>query len=96
MIVLRLSDKTIELNTYEVDGKQLYKAQDLLYGYGMDKEKVKYTIKNWVDSLNSKGVNYTPLAVKGKYGGTYLSKRYLLKLAGYVSHKFEDIVYEAF
>ena len=96
MIVLKLSDKTIELNTYEVDGKQLYKAQDLLYGYGMDKEKVKYTIKNWVDSLNSKGVNYTPLAVKGKYGGTYLSKRYLLKLAGYVSYKFEDIVYEAF
>lgn len=49
MIVLRLSDKTIELNTYEVDGKQLYKAQDLLYGYGMDKEKVKYTIKTgWI------------------------------------------------
>lgn len=96
MIVLKLSDKTIELNTYEVDGKQLYKAQDLLYGYGMDKKKVSNTISNWKISTEGKLLENQVVNLQGKNGGTYLSKRYLLKLAGYVSYKFEDIVYEAF
>lgn len=96
MIVLKLSDKTIELNTYEIDGKQLYKAQDLLYGYGMDKKKVSNTISNWKISTEGKLLENQVVNLQGKNGGTYLSKRYLLKLAGYVSYKFEDIVYEAF
>ena len=96
MIVLRLSDKTIELNTYEVDGKQLYKAQDLLYGYGMDRKKVSNTISNWKISTEGKLLENQVVNLQGKKGGTYLSKRYLLKLAGYISYKFEDIVYEAF
>lgn len=96
MIVLKLSNKTIELNTHEVDGKQLYKAQDLLYGYGMDKKKTSNTISNWKISLEGKLLENQVVNLQGKNGGTYLSKRYLLKLAGYVSYEFEDSVYEAF
>lgn len=96
IITLVLTNKEITLSTHDVEGSQLYKAQDLLKGYGLDVQKTKDTINNWKRSLESKGVNFTPLNVKGKQGGTYLTKRQILKLAGYVSYEFEDAVYEAF
>jgi hypothetical protein len=95
-ITLVLTNKEITLSTHDVEGSQLYKAQDLLKGYGLDVQKTKDTIQNWKKSIESKGVNFTPLNVKGKHGGTYLTKRQILKLAGYVSYEFEDAVYEAF
>lgn len=88
MIILKLSDKTIELNTYEVDGKQLYKAQDLLYGYGMDRKKVSNTISNWKISMETDSSLSQVVVVKNGYSekrGTYLDKTYILMLAGYIS-----------
>lgn len=88
MIVLRLSDKTIELNTYEVDGKQLYKAQDLLYGYGMDKKSVNNTVNNWKTSMETKSSLDQMIVIKNGVNekrGTYLDKAYILMLAGYIS-----------
>ena len=99
MIKLNIENKVIVINTHNINDKVLYKAQDLLDGYGLDIQETKYTIKNWKDKVKSKGVNFTPLelvVVKGKSGGTYLTKRNILKLAGYVSYEFEDAVYEAF
>lgn len=96
MITLKLSDKEITLATHEVEGQQLYKAQDLLKGYGFDVLKSQDTVKNWKNSMESKQVDFTCYSLKGKNGGTYLTKRQILKLAGYVSYEFEDAVYEAF
>lgn len=96
MIQLQLEDKTITLNTYDVEGKTLYKAQDLLRGYGFDYGKTKTTCQNWTRSMELKVVNFTTLKVNGKNGGTYLTKPQIFQLAGYVSYEFQMAVYEAF
>ena len=43
-----------------------------------------------------KGVNFTTLTLKGKYGGTYLTQEQLFSLAAYVSSDFHKAVFEAF
>ncbi|WP_068871002.1 hypothetical protein [Edwardsiella tarda] len=55
-IKLHVNGTTIELNTHEVNGKTLYKAQDLLRGYGMDSRKANDTIRNWKESLITKSL----------------------------------------
>lgn len=100
-IELKLEDKVIELNTHEVEGKTLYKAQDLLKGYGMTNEQYNDTIRNWKTYMEKKvTVKFTVTLKKGSNDkrGTYLNKRNLLKLAAYVDKTgaFEDAVYEAF
>ncbi len=96
IITLKLESKEITLTTHDVEGSQLYKAQDLLKGYGLSSDEANDKVRNWKVSQESKAVNFTVLTFKGKYGGTYLTKRQILKLAGYVSYEFEDAVYEAF
>ncbi len=98
MITLKVNGKAIELNTHEVDGKTLYKAQDLLKGYGLDVAKTKQKIQDWKESVAKKcGGKFLPHSIqRGNQAGTYLTKRDTLKLAGYVSYEFEDAVYEAF
>lgn len=93
MIILKLEDKTIELNTHDVEGETLYKAQDLLTGYGLTVEQSKQKLKYWT---NTKCKKFTPLKVKGSKGGTYLDERHIIKLAGFIDDEFEDSVYEAF
>lgn len=96
IITLKLESKEITLTTHDVEGSQLYKAQDLLKGYGLSSDEANDKVRNWKVSQESKAVGFTVLTFKGKYGGTYLTKRQILKLAGYVSYEFEDAVYEAF
>ena len=98
MIKLNIENKVIVINTHNINDKVLYKAQDLLVGYGFDVQKTKDTIQNWKDKVSKKcGVKFTPYSIqRGKQSGTYLNKRNILKLAGYVSYEFEDAVYEAF
>ncbi len=55
-IKLHVNNTTIELNTHEVNGKTLYKAQDLLKGYGMDSRKANDTIHNWKQTLITKAL----------------------------------------
>ena len=95
MIILKLEDKTIELNTHEVEGQILYKAQDLLKVRLSTKESID-KVRNWLKTMRNKRATFTPLTLKGCNGGTYLSKRNMYKLAGYISYEFEDAVYEAF
>ncbi|EGR1056594.1 TPA: hypothetical protein LNG45_003475 [Vibrio cholerae] len=90
-LTFKFENTTVTINTHEIEGQTLYKAQDLLKGYGMDTKKCNDTLRNW---KNSKTVEFTVL--KGRYGGTYLTKRQCLKLASYVSEDFEEAVYEAF
>ncbi|WOQ15169.1 MICOS complex subunit MIC60 [Aeromonas media] len=96
IITLKLESKEITLTTHNVEDQQLFKAQDLLKGYGLSSDEANDKVRNWKVSQESKAVNFTVLTFKGKYGGTYLTKRQILKLAGYVSYEFEDAVYEAF
>lgn len=95
-ITLKLESKTITLNTHEVQGQTLYKAQDLLIGYGLDTTKASKTVDNFKVSMKNKLPEFQVVSKQGKNGGTYLNKRQILKLAGYVSYEFEDAVYEAF
>lgn len=96
IITLKLESKEITLTTHDVEDQQLFKAQDLLKGYGLDVEQSKNTLRHWKDMMESKVAGFATLTFKGKTGGTYLTKRQILKLAGYVSYEFEDAVYEAF
>jgi hypothetical protein len=73
----------------------LYKAQDLLKvrlstGESVDK------VRNWLKSMKNKRATFTPLTIRGAKGGTYITKRDMYKLAGYISYEFEEAVYEAF
>ncbi|EHU9517339.1 hypothetical protein KZY93_000662 [Vibrio vulnificus] len=101
-LTLKFEDKTVTINTHEIEGQTLFKAQDLLKGYGMDSTKCKDTLRNWSKVMNRKlcqnGNSWQPVVLqgKGKAQGTYLTKREILKLAAYVSEDFEDAVYEAF
>lgn len=95
-ITLVLTNKEITLSTHDVEGSQLYKAQDLLKGYGLDAKQVSNTISNWLIGMKTKLLDFQVVSKQGKHGGTYLTKRQILKLAGYVSYEFEDAVYEAF
>lgn len=52
-IELNISDKVIKLNTYEVEGKTLYKAQDLLKkGLGMTTKQVSKRLENWQNKVS--------------------------------------------
>ncbi|OEC29961.1 hypothetical protein [Vibrio cholerae] len=99
-LTLKFEDKTVTINTHDVGDQTLYKAQDLLKGYGMDTETCESTMRNWSKIMNRKlcqnGKVWDPVKAKGKQGGTYLTKREILKLAAYVSEDFEDAVYQAF
>lgn len=99
-ITLKFEDKEIHLDTHTVNNTTLYKAQDLLTGYGMSVEDAKNTMRNWQKVMKRKGCQngnlFETVQVNGRTGGTYLTKRQVLKLAGYVSYEFEDVVYEAF
>lgn len=99
-ITLNLRGNLITLATHMVDGKELYKAQDLLVGHGMAVEECENTLRNWSKVMNRKlcqnGKVWEVTKKTGKNGGTYLTKREILKLAGYVDYDFEDAVYEAF
>ncbi len=97
-IILTLETTTIVLNTHEVKGQTLYKAQDLLTGYGYDSKKSSDTVRNWLKSIEKKALRKMNVTVLqgGTVQGTYLTQRQIYKLAGYVSYEFEDAVYEAF
>ncbi|WP_429049112.1 hypothetical protein [Aeromonas hydrophila] len=95
-ITLVLTNKEITLSTHDVEGSQLYKAQDLLKGYGLDVNEANKKMYNFTVSMKNKNPDFQGVSFKGKNGGTYLTKRQILKLAGYVSYEFEDAVYEAF
>ena len=94
MIILKLEDNIIELHTHEVEGAMLYKAQDLLKGCNLTQRQVAKKLENWGNIPNYPNTGVVKL--EGRYGGTYLTKRNTLKLAGYISYDFEDAVYEAF
>lgn len=100
MLSLRLSDKTIDLNTHSVEGKVLYKAQDLLVGYGFSGRKVSDTVRNWIRSVEKKSSRQIDvLVLRGGASdkqGTYLTKRQIMQLSGFVSYDFEEAVYTAF
>lgn len=96
MITLNIQDKTIILNTHEVEGQTLYKAQDLLNGFGYEAKKTNKTIYNWNVSMKTKHPDFQAVSIQGRNGGTYLTKRQIMKLAGFVDYDFEDAVYEAF
>lgn len=96
MITLTLNNTAITLNTHNVEGVELYKAQDLLKGYGMDSKQASKAISNWTASMKNKLPEFQVVTFQGKQGGTYLTKRNTMKLAGYVDGAFEDAVYEAF
>lgn len=96
VITLKLTDKEITLTTHAVNGEQLFKAQDLLSGYYTDRKKAANALAHWVKIMKSKLLNFSVVSIQGKTGGTYLSKRNICKLAGYVDYAFEDAVYEAF
>ncbi|WP_162771622.1 hypothetical protein, partial [Vibrio cholerae] len=53
-------------------------------------------LRNWLKSKELKCAKMEPFTIKGRNGGTYLTKRQCLKLASYVSEDFEEAVYEAF
>ncbi len=109
MIKLKLNDNLVELQTHDTEKGQMYKAQDLLEGVNYNKDSARRKVDNWkrheesnyvnFTSLKDEGSNYvniTPLNKKGRYGGTYLYKTDLLKLAAYVDKSFYDTVFEAF
>lgn len=95
-ITLVLTNKEITLSTHDVEGSQLYKAQDLLKGYGLSSNEANKKMYNFMVSMKTKHPDFRGVSKQGKNGGTYLTKRQILKLAGYVSYEFEDAVYEAF
>ena len=83
MIILKLEDQTIELNTHEVEGKILYKAQDLLKGYGLNSKQSSKKLENWGYHTNHHRTGVVKL--EGRGGGTFLTKYLLLSLATYAN-----------
>jgi len=96
IITLKLESKEITLTTHNVEDQQLFKAQDLLKGYGLSSDEANKKMYNFMVSMKTKHPDFRGVSKQGKNGGTYLTKRQILKLAGYVSYEFEDAVYEAF
>ena len=96
MIKLNLENKVIVINTHNIDDKVLYNAHDLMLAYGLTSYKASSTIKHWRESMSLKLPKFQVVTKEGKFGGTYLTKHNLLKLAGYISYSFEDAVYESF
>lgn len=118
-ITLKLNNEFITLSTHTLsDGRQLFKAQDLLHPYFKDLSTDPATgLNNWVKAKKVKLGLMDPktrrmvvpkeiaeaklsengiVSFPGRTGGTYLTKRELLKLAGYIDEDFENAVYEAF
>lgn len=96
MITLKLSGKTIELNTHIVDGVELYAAKDLLIGYGLNGAKVSDTVKNWSRKMKSKLGEFHLVSKEGKNGGTYLTETQVCALCSYTDTAFMMEVMEAF
>ncbi|MCU8498476.1 KilA-N domain-containing protein [Vibrio vulnificus] len=50
-ITLTLKDKTLTIVTREIEGQELYKAQDLLRGYYQDTKTLSTTLRAWMKRL---------------------------------------------
>ncbi len=97
MLTFNFKDKSVTVDTHAIEGQMLYKAQDLLRGYGFEGRKVANTLTNWKISVHdSKLLENSSILISGRNGGTYITKRNLMKLAGYIDSSYEDAVYEAF
>ncbi len=95
MITFNFKDKTVTVNTHSVEGQELYKAQDLLKGYGLEGRKVSDTLADWKCTESS--IWDFPISVKGGTNqGTWLDKKALLSLATYVSKELFSAVIDAF
>ncbi len=78
-----------------MEGQELYKAQDLLKGYGLEGRKVSDTLTEW--KRTEFLIRENPVSVKGGTNqGTYLDKKALLSLATYVSKELFSAVLDAF
>lgn len=96
-ITLTLSDKSITLTTHMVEDQQLYKAQDLLKGYGLDNLKIKQRIQDWTLSMEARVGNFPTLKIKGgKSQGTYLTEDQVYLLSMYIDTNFMLSVVAAF
>lgn len=96
MITLKLSGKSIELNTHNVNDIEMYAAKDLLVGYGFEGRKVSKTIDNWKVSMKSKLPKFQVVSKEGKNGGTYLTETQIYSLCSYIDAAFMMEVMEAF
>lgn len=95
MITLNLENKSITLATHEVQGKTLYKAQDLLNGYCEDKLQAANKLKYWKKS-NEELVKNSLVSIEGSKGGTYLPEELVYALASSISVEFMLAVMTAF
>ena len=95
-LVIKSKDKVIVVKVTEINNEALYKAQDLLQQYGLNVKQVGNKLSNWNISMKSKLLDFKVVKLEGRNGGTFLTKRQLMKLAGSVDFHFEDAVYEAF
>ncbi|QJT27548.1 hypothetical protein E4185_16745 [Aeromonas media] len=95
-ITLTLSDKSITLTTHMVEDQQLYKAQDLITGYGYEGKQAQNTISHWLESMKSKILDFRVLSFRGKNGGTYLTEDQVYLLSMYIDTNFMLSVVAAF
>lgn len=97
MITLIVQEKLIQLHTHSVDGRQLYRAQDLIER----SPRPEYDLSNYMRSKRLKELQvvlreFHVVSIEGRNGGTYMTRRGILRLASKICEMFEAAVYEAF
>ncbi|PAS39885.1 hypothetical protein CGT68_17840 [Vibrio cholerae] len=93
-LTLKFEDKTVTINTHEIEGQTLYNLNDILKQYNPNNiDKVTRYTKHLTPIKES---FYLLLVKKGRNGGTYVNQRGVIWFASKLSQDFEMAVIEAF
>ncbi|MBY8157089.1 hypothetical protein KW508_03560 [Vibrio fluvialis] len=95
-ITLQIQDKAITLATHEINGENLYRANDLALYYYNDTKKSQNKVNHWKSTIGPELLKNSVVAIQGKQGGSYVPDYLLLNLAGIIDNQFGIEVSKAF
>ncbi|EKO5175868.1 hypothetical protein P0J00_003450 [Vibrio vulnificus] len=94
-LTLKFEDKTVTINTHEIEGRTLYKLNDILKQYNPNKLQKPYDLTKSLTKSQSEFYHFHNLK-GGKYAGSYMNQKGVIWFASKLSFEFEMAVIEAF
>ncbi|QKU57457.1 hypothetical protein [Vibrio cholerae] len=94
-LTLKFEDKTVTINTHEIEGQTLYKLNDILKQYNPNKLRNPYELTKYLSEAQNDFYRFQNIK-GGKYAGSYMNQKGVIWFASKLSFEFEMAVIEAF
>ncbi|EJO3996033.1 hypothetical protein NRI82_004148 [Vibrio vulnificus] len=94
-LTLKFEDKTVTINTHEIEGQTLYKLNDILKQYNPNDLKSPQDLTKYLSDSQTDFYRFHNIK-GGKYAGSYMNQKGVIWFASKLSFEFEMAVIEAF